>query len=151
MYYVTGFVGRKMLKSKYSKCKICKNAFGNCFENLITGVVDAHLVNVKSRGGLIHPNLHLFYLFNNVEKKFTHHIQEKTIDIYHQVIDEVIDDLKAKDTTIKFSCGEHSKEVLAYCIYFYLTMRMRHWTRIKNRENFKKSLHQKKISKLPST
>lgn len=60
VYYVTGFVSRKLRNT--TTCSICKNALQG--KQGLASVPEADLVNCKTRGWLTHPNMHLFDFFN---------------------------------------------------------------------------------------
>ena len=98
---------------KTTKCDICREDFTSRYENLILVGSDAELVNIKSRGGLIHPNLHLVRLFQRIEYYF-----QKDLDspnIYHLVVQYVI--ISGKPLT--FPCRDHKEKVISYCIHYY--------------------------------
>lgn len=74
VYYMTGSICKKMRAG--TECIVCQGAFNNRVETLINGDRRADLVNVKSRGGLIHSNLRLFNMFNAIEGFFSKHNEQ---------------------------------------------------------------------------
>ncbi|KAH8034024.1 hypothetical protein HPB51_019089 [Rhipicephalus microplus] len=66
VYYVTGFVSRKLRNG--TTCSICKNALQG--KQGLASVPEADLVNCKTRGWLTHPNMHLFDFFKYTEEQF---------------------------------------------------------------------------------
>ena len=62
IYYIYGYICRKMLKN--NKCLHCRKAFSTCDENEIFPI--SELVNLKTKGRLIHPNRHLYKMFKDI-------------------------------------------------------------------------------------
>ncbi|KAH8028588.1 hypothetical protein HPB51_017714 [Rhipicephalus microplus] len=76
VYYVTGFESRKL--ATQTSCTICKEVLVG--QKGILKLPEADLVNCKTRGGLTHPNVHLFLLFKEAEEHFAKHAGER--DVY---------------------------------------------------------------------
>ena len=144
VYYITGYVCKNMY-AKYEECNDCQRAFPSRHENLIYGCEQANLVNVKSRGGLIHPNVHLFKLFLNLEKHFEK--STKTQEISKFIYNEVVDGFFNENNLLTFPCEIHKEDVISYCMHYYLQMRMRQYVRQVNRDAEKKYQQKKKVSK----
>ena len=143
VYYLTGYVSRQMYK-KYNSCETCKNVFSSCYENIVFGCQQADLVNVKSRGGLIHPNMHLFSLFSKLERHFEEHTKNGTSKFLYN---EIVDDFFNENSSLSFTCEKHKESVIAYSIHYYIQMRMCQYSRQINRDSTKLSQHKKKLSK----
>ena len=78
------------------------------FENVYTknAKAEAQLIDIKNRGGLIHPNTLIYLLFSESEKYFLEAIESKKCDIFDRIIDKVIENYK-----FKFPCEEHTADV----------------------------------------
>lgn len=131
VYYVTGFVCRKLMKR--SKCALCKSALIATFETYNT-TSEAELVNIKTRGRLIHANKTLFHLFQATEIIFAQFVQSARLDIYEATICELITNYK-----FSFPCAVHKEDVISYCLHYYITMRMRQWAKIQSQDAIKQS------------
>lgn len=163
-YYICGYVSRQILK--HTKCNSCKLAIQSgkyyCLGSYLNKILikcitflptylagnssiasEAVLTNLKSRGNLIHPNLGFFKLICDLEKSF-----EKYCNTEHVFQDCVDDFLSQSGHLISFPCLEHRTDILTYIISYYITMRMRQHTALRNRDLKKKSSHLKKQSKL---
>jgi hypothetical protein len=73
IYYATGYVTKKNIKN--TSCILCLNALKN--NQKYVDIPDAELVNLKSKGGLTHPNIHLFHFLTKIEESFATHCQHK--------------------------------------------------------------------------
>lgn len=73
IYYATGYVTNKI--SKNTSCMICLNALKNV--NKFIDIPEAELVNIKSKGGLTHPNINVFNFLSIVEDCFAKHCKKK--------------------------------------------------------------------------
>lgn len=143
IYYVTGFLCRKFRK-KY-KCDGCQKAFQSVQDNENFSA-QALLVNIKSKGALIHSNQFLFSLIMTIEKYFCKNIESGDQYVYNTTVSEVIDNY-----TFTFPCDNHKEEIMASVINYYITMRMRQWAKAQNRDVIKHSREKKKLSKLMKT
>jgi len=83
---------------------------------------------MKSRGGLYHPNMFLFYLLVDIEDSF-----KKFCDGY-DVFELTVDDFfnKKQELIKKFPCITHKTEILTFIITYYITTRMHQYTKISN-------------------
>ncbi|CAI6359121.1 unnamed protein product [Macrosiphum euphorbiae] len=137
-YYICGYVSRKL--SNHTKCNNCKMAIlkGNS-----STISQATLTNMKSKGGLIHPNQGFYNLILAIEDSFEKHCNSE--DVFENCVDDV---LVGSGHLTEFPCSEHKSEIMTYIISYYITMRMRQHTALQNRELKKKSCLLKKKSKL---
>ncbi|KAL3226779.1 hypothetical protein MRX96_024609 [Rhipicephalus microplus] len=138
IYYVTGFICRKM--RKITTCAACLSAF-NVKNNTSTA---AALTNAKTRGGLTHPTVGIFNLFKHAERPFVDYADWNTV--YWDTIDGVLD-----THTLTFPCSEHKEEVIAQLLHYYVSMRMRQHCQHVNGALKKQSQEKKKLAKLYSS
>ncbi|XP_018368191.1 PREDICTED: uncharacterized protein LOC108764431 [Trachymyrmex cornetzi] len=138
IYYVSDFIAKKMIKR--TDCSTCKTAF----IQLANSTPEAELVNLKSQGRPIHPNHMLYALFQTTEYYFRKNLH--VFNIYEQTIDDVINNY-----IITFPCNDHKLDVTSYCIYYYVTMRMRQYSRQINNDLPKKTCKRKKQARLYDT
>ncbi|KAH7964173.1 hypothetical protein HPB51_027589 [Rhipicephalus microplus] len=137
VYYVTGFVSRKLRNG--TTCSICKNALQG--KQGLASVPEADLVNCKTRGWLTHPNMHLFDFFKYTEEQFAKYAGDR--DAYDKTTDAVLENFH-----FTFPCGTHKEEMLAKLLHYYICLRMRQYCRqLKNRHE-KKSHDLRKMAKL---
>lgn len=136
IYYASGYIAREIAKS--TSCKVCIDALVS--PNKYVDVPDAHLVNIKTKGALTHPNTHLFQLINIIEKSFAKHCAE--YDVFDSIIEETLNKLS-------FPCVNHKGEIILKILTNYSVMRMRHFAVQQNREQ-KLSQKKKKLAKLMS-
>lgn len=69
LYSNTGYLCKKMLEKAYVKnCDACRKAFSSCPENSIFPL--SHLIEIKTQGKLIYPNLKLFQIIKTLDKMF---------------------------------------------------------------------------------
>ena len=99
------------------------------------------LVDLKSRGGLIHANLRFFYFIRHVEACFAKNANH--IDVFDLTIDEVL-----ATYNFTFPCEEHASDVLSYSIIYYIRLRMRQYAHQQNLKLKPKFVIKKKLSKL---
>lgn len=66
----------------------------------------SQLVHIKSRGGLIHANLHFLNLIRHVEASFAKY--SSRVDVFDQTLDEVLNTY-----TFTFPCKQHASEILS--------------------------------------
>ncbi|KAF0721309.1 Uncharacterized protein FWK35_00027338, partial [Aphis craccivora] len=114
--------------------KIQNLAPGNSFN-----IPEATLANIKSRGGLIHPNQGFFKLISAIEDSFEIHCN--TENVFQNCVDEL---LSTSGHLTVFPCSEHKTDITTYIISFYITMRMRQHTALQNKDLKKKSSQLKK-------
>lgn len=115
LYYVCGYVSRKILKGK--SCKTCVSFLedGNSHHPA------AELVTFKSRGQLKHPNKYLFEFLNRFEDSFALHCSD--FDVFEKVINEITENFN-----FKYPCSLHLVDVTVEIIVYYLQMQMRQFT-----------------------
>lgn len=143
IYYVTGFICRK-LRKKFNDCSECQATLNSNSTNF--NKPEALLVNIKNRGGLIHANTLFFKLFIEIEKYFKEAIKNNCIDIYDYVVEKLLLHYK-----FQFPCKKHKEDAIAKSLYYYITMRMRQHANILNRDILKENRIKKKLAKLVST
>lgn len=105
------------------------------------GSSESQLVQMKSRGGLIHANHHFLNLIRHVESVFAKYCSRA--DVFDVTLDEVLETY-----TFTFPCTEHASEILSYAIIYYLRLRMRQYVHQENLKLKKKFVVKKKLSKL---
>ncbi|XP_019700263.2 uncharacterized protein LOC105190339 isoform X2 [Harpegnathos saltator] len=134
---VIGYLCKQVLK-KYKSCSVCEEAVRlktSC------GSSESQLVEMKSRGGLIHANLHFFHLIRYIEASFAKY--SSRVDVFDVTLDKILDSY-----TFTFPCKEHASEILSYAIVYYLRLRMRQTAHQENLKLKKKFVVKKKLSKL---
>lgn len=134
IFYVSGFLCRKM--KNLTNCDNCKKAFQTCTKNM--DLPDADLVNERNWGGLIYVNSYLYNLFKTAESYFERRIQNKELNIYEATIQDVIENFE-----LMFPCDLHKEQVIAECLHYYVTMRMRQWAKIQSNDLVKISKQKK--------
>lgn len=106
--------------------------------------MEAALVNLKSRGKLIHPNITFFYFIKNIEQKFKNHCNSP------YVFDLILEDI-LNEHNLSFPCSIHSTDIISFVVVYYLRMRMRQFSQQENSKNKKNNRNKKKLAKLCST
>jgi len=139
IYYTTGYVSKKIAKN--TSCQICLSALKT--NDKFADLPEAELLNLKSKGGLTHPNIRLFQFLYKVEECFAKHCNQKN------VFDLTVED--ALRLKFSFPCFEHKNEIVTSILTNFIVMRMRHFAVQENRFDIKKSRQKKKIAKLIST
>lgn len=129
-----------MKNEDYATCQVCKEALVK--DNASKS--EKLLVDMKTRGRLIHANKHFFNLINYVEKCFVKHACNS--NVFDLTVDEVLETYE-----FTFPCKEHGSDILAYSIFYYVRLRMRQFTFQENLKNKKKSVVQRKMAKLNKT
>jgi len=99
------------------------------------------MVDMKSKGGLIHANKRFFNLIAYVGKVFCKYAFNK--QVFYMTVDEVVNNYD-----FSFPCKEHGSEILSHAIFYYVRLRMRQYTFQENQKMKKKSVIQRKLSKL---
>lgn len=118
-----------MKRTTCSKCKSCLASPQNYS-------AEAQLTKIKSKGWLKHPNIYLYNLMSAIEDEFQKYCENLT------VFDE---GLITKFETFTFPCPKHKDYIISYSIKYYISMRMRQYTRQTNQDKSKKNLKTKKI------
>lgn len=129
--------------SKKINCDSCLTGIKNLSNS--SNMSAAHLVNLKSRGYLIHPESNFYLLIRLIEMSFVKYANSQN------VFEETIDDFFDKNYVIPFPCDKHKSEVVEYIFTSYITMRMRQHTYYNNHKEKSKNKVKKKLSKLVST
>lgn len=140
IYYVTGYLIKQLMKSVH--CDSCKAAFINPVTHANAPV--AKMTNMKTRGGLLHPNLKFFNFIKSLETLFQKHCNKN--DVFELVLEDAL-----QSNILQFPCRDHYYDILPYCIQYYVRMRMRQYTRTLNRQQKKANQLNKKKSKFCST
>lgn len=138
VYYLAGFMSKKM--KNFTSCATCKSAFST--ESSTSA--QAALTNAKTRGGLMHPNVHLYHLLKHTERLFAAYADAQTV--YWDTIEGVLDTY-----TITFPCDEHKEETVARLLHCYVSMRMRQHCKHINMSMKKQAQEKKKMAKLCSS
>lgn len=100
----------------------------------------ARLTNLKSRGGLLHPNKYFFNLICKIEDLFSKYCT--LANVFELVLEAVLE-----NNTLYFPCFEHNEEIIAFCIKYYINMRMRQFSYKHNSEVKKENRTKKKEAK----
>lgn len=140
LYSATGYLCRRLLK--FTKCETCREALLTKLSS--SDIAVAELVNLKTRGFLLHSNLYLFKLFRQTETFFAINVQFS--NCYEKTLNDVFD-----NCNLTFPCDEHKSEVLSMGLHYYIVMRMRQYEREQNRRYKKRSQMKKKEAKLCPT
>jgi len=98
------------------KCLTCQSAIKQNI-NLCSNEPVARLVNLKSKGGLIHPNINFFNFICKIEQLFFKYCE--MADVLELILTELLED------TLYFLCFQHNEEIIAFTIKYYINMRMR--------------------------
>lgn len=139
IYYVTGYLCKQILR--YFKCLTCQSAIKQ--NNVCSYEPVAQLVNLKSKGALIHPNINFFNFICKIEQLFVKYC--KMADVFELILTELLED------TLYFPCFNHSEEIIAFTIKYYINMRMRQFSKNYNSEVQKENMNKKKIAKFTLT
>lgn len=138
-YYIVGYLSHQIMKrTTCSKCKSCLTSPQNYS-------AEALLTNIKSKGWLKHPNIYLYNLMSAIEDEFQKYCENLT------VFDDIVEGLITKFETFTFPCVEHKDYIISYSIKYYISMRMRQYTRQTNQDKSKENLKKKKLSKFCKT
>lgn len=130
VYYLSGFLSRKM--TKMTSCDSCLAAFTVTRSDS----AEAALTNCKSRGELVHPNIHFHRILKSAEEFFSKNADRQ--DVYWGTIDYVLE-----TCALSFPCGEQKGDVISQILHFYVSMRMRqHCKRVSS--SLKKEAQKKK-------
>ena len=103
LFLEIGYLCKQVLKKpEYKNCPSCKEGLTHCE---IKAPV-SQLVDMKSRGRLIHANTHFFNLISYVEKCFSKYARNSRV--FNLTIDEVIQNYK-----FTFPCKQHGADILS--------------------------------------
>lgn len=138
LYYVVGFLSRKLMKT--TTCDCCRSAF-TIPQN---SSAEASLTSTKSRGGLLHLNANLFELLRVAEEHFAKNADSQSV--YWETVEHVLD-----TKTLTFPCAQHKEEVIAQILHYFLTMRMRQHCKAATMNLKKQAQEKKKLAKLCSS
>lgn len=136
IYYVTGYLCRKLLKS--TSCEECRR--GLVLSDSISDRPEAALVNLKTRGRLLHPATHIFQMLERAEAVFRKHAEKP--DAYNLTIDEMLGKHR-----IGFPCAEHNVDIAAHLFNYYVAMSVRQFCK-QRRFDSSKSRNLRKLAKL---
>lgn len=140
IYYLVGYLSKQILKS--TKCSICIEAFKN--PHYFSNLPEAELVDLKSKGRLVHPNYYFYKFISSIETHFSNNINDP--DVYSNTVEDIL-----ANEHLNFPCSIHKDEIVAYSIRYYLNMRMRQFSWQINQEKLKENSKRKKISKFCKT
>src|SRR5699024_11047967 len=108
IYYVTGYLC-KLIK-KFAKCETCLNSLSTPEEYSREAV--SQLTNIKTMGGLIHPNINFFNMIWDIEvayEKFA-----KQVDVLDKTMDHIM-----QHSCFTFPCVQHKDEIITYAVKYY--------------------------------
>jgi len=126
---------------KKTTCEVCLSGIKNIEGN--SSVSNAtQLVHLKSKGFLIHPDSIFFILVRLIETSFAINANSPN------VFDDTVEHFFNNNDTIPFPCYEHKSDIIEYIFTSYLTMRMRQFTFMHNKEKKTTNKVKKKLSKL---
>jgi hypothetical protein len=141
IYYLTGFVCKKVYKQ--SQCSTCRQ---NLYKTVLQEAnVVASLTEIKSRGGLNHPNVNIFKFFQRVEAILKKYIN--AVDVFDRTIDDVF---SSKSLLIEFPCQRHQEDIISKLLYFFVCMRIKQFYKTEFKNCNKLSSKKKKESRLQS-
>ncbi|KAH6948621.1 hypothetical protein HPB50_025400 [Hyalomma asiaticum] len=135
LYYVTGFVSRRM--TKLLPCVKCRQSLSVATPSR----QEAELTLCKTRGGLTHPNSHLYEMLRCAENFFSKNMDD--CDVFWGTIEHVVDSFR-----LTFPCDEHKNEAIAKILRYYVAMRMRQRCLCEARDSAKASQEKRKLSRL---
>ncbi|KAH7949662.1 hypothetical protein HPB49_013462 [Dermacentor silvarum] len=101
---------------------------------------EASLVNLKTKGKLVHPAIHIFRMLQSAESVFQKKASKRSA--YCLTIDELLE-----QHNFSFPCPLHKVDVVAHVLQYYVSMRMRQYAKQK-RSNSSKSRSLRKLAKL---
>lgn len=104
-------------------------------------IPEADLVNCKTRGKLVHPNLNIYYLLKATEKEFAKHPSDNCV--YSKTLDHVL-----LTYPFMFPCSLHKADIMARVLHYYICMRMRQHCKQQRQKEAEKSQETRKLSKL---
>lgn len=136
IYYITGYLCKQL--RKHTKCSVCLQSILTTQE--YSGVPEAQLTNLKTRGGLMHPSLYFFNMICRIEDAFSKFCEH--FDVFEKIIDHIIENFD------NFPCSQHGEDILAFSIKYYIHCRMKQFTRLHNREHKKECAQRRKTAKL---
>lgn len=115
--YVSGFVARKA--HTFTSCQVCLQTLVNitaepCPQRDL-------LINLKSRGGLLHPSDAIFNLCSTLERHIMAVLTSQSMN--SNVLYEIVDMLESIDIP-KVGCEEHEHFLTVSVMKFYLIMSM---------------------------
>lgn len=138
MLFLGYLIKQVLKKTDWSECDKCKNSLQN-HEQKKSSITE--LVDMKTEGGLIYPNMHFFSLIHFVEKSFSKHCKDS--NVFDLTVDEVLNNYE-----FKFPCKVHGSDILAYAIFYYIRLRMRQFTYQENLKIKKVASKERKMAKL---
>ena len=134
---ISGYLCKQVLR-RFKPCPICSDAILKP-DKKPTPV--SALVDLRSRGGLIHANSQFFNLIRFVEMCFAKHAGSAAV--FDLTIDEVL-----CSYNFTFPCKYHASQILSFAICYYVRLRMRQFAYQENQKLKKKFVPQKELSKL---
>lgn len=140
VYYLTGYLSSKIVR--HSKCDKCKTSLST--SAVFSQRPEAELVNLKTKGWLIHPNFFFFCFIREVENTFE--MFSSSPNVLELTVSHV-----AKNKHLSFPCSAHKHEIVMFVVRYYLTMRMRQFSQKKSAESDKINKLKKKLAKFAKT
>lgn len=140
IYYLTGFICKKMYKC--STCSVCKKGLFHKSPDMNCETTAHQLTTLKSRGGLNHPNMNMFGLFQEIEHILMKHIS--SVDVF----DETIDEFFVRKKNFSFVCNTHKEDILSEGMFLYISMRVKQFYKQNENRKTKMSAVRRKEAKL---
>ncbi|XP_025206355.1 uncharacterized protein LOC112602477 [Melanaphis sacchari] len=141
IYYICGYITKNY--TKRITCELCRKALID--SKNYSDKPEATLVNLKTKGGLIHPNEFVFKILSAVEDSFSKFCDSN--DVFELTLNNFFEEYGP----IKFPCADHKTEILKFILSDYIVMRMRQYTLVMNKNQNKNNAKKKKHSKLVNT
>lgn len=131
----------KIKVSKRLKCQQCIESFK--FSHTSDEEI-ALLTTMKSHGRLIHPNSGIFKMLIIIEDSFQKYAT--CPDVIELVTTDICSNIQ-----YKFPCTEHQEQMTSIIISYYLSTRIKPYTKMINLNTTKHNKTKKKMAKLTKT
>jgi len=132
----------KQLLKYINDCDTCKSAF--IAPQVYSQQLSATLVNMRTKGRLIHPNIVFFNFIRKIEESFSKNCSST------KVFELVVTDLM-NEKTLTFPCSIHGENIIAFAVMYYVRMRMRQFSYQENKNKKLENRNKKKIAKFCKT
>jgi len=136
-----GYLTKQMLKY-IGDCNTCKSAFVT--PQVYSEHLCASLVNMKTKGRLIHPNIYFFDFIKKIENSFNKY--SSSTHVFELIVTYLM-----SENTINFRCSSHGGDVISFTVMYYIRMRMRKFSQQENKKKKKDNRNKKKIAKFSKT
>jgi len=132
----------KQLLKYINDCDVCKSAF--IVPQVYSQQLSATLVNMRTKGRLIHPNIVFFNFIRKIEESFSNNCSST------KVFELVVTDLM-NEKTLTFPCSIHGENIISFAVMYYVRMRMRQFSYQENKNKKLENRNKKKIAKFCKT